>query len=249
LDHEGIAGAEELPALVFAVIVGTVLIYGIGMGPLARRLGLATKHQEGVLVLGAGRVERAVTDVLVDSGIPVVFATTNRQDHYEARMAGLRAYYGNVLARDVDLDLDLAGIGRLLALTPNDDVNTLASTRFAGTFGGAETYQLSPRRTAAGIESDPASDFGGRQLFGEDWHYQAIDLLLETGGEVRRIKIGNEPAIALEQLSSPDILAILFVIKASGRLQVITAGNADPLRDADAGDTVIALAAAGTSDT
>jgi NhaP-type Na+/H+ or K+/H+ antiporter len=244
LEREGVAGAEQLTPLVFAVIVGTVLIYGIGMGPLARRLGLAQKHQEGVLVLGAGRVERAIADTLADSGVPVVFATTNRQDHYEARMAGRRAYYGNVLARDVDLDLDLAGIGRLLALTPNDDVNTLASTRFSTTFGGAETYQLPPRHTAAGIESDPASDFGGRQLFGGDWNYQALYDLLDTGGEVRRIKIGNDRAIALEQLSSPDVLGILFVIKASGRLQVITASNHEPLRDAGAGDTVIALAAA-----
>jgi NhaP-type Na+/H+ or K+/H+ antiporter len=242
LEHEGITGAEALTPLVFAVIVGTVLIYGIGMGPLARRLGLAEKHQEGVLVLGAGRVERAVADALADTGVPVVFATTNRQDHYEARMAGRRAYYGNVLARDVDLDLDLAGIGRLLALTPNDDVNTLASTRFANTFGGAETYQLPPRQTAAGIQSDPASDFGGRQLFGVDWDYQAIDLLLETGGEVRRIKIGTDPEIAHEQLSSPEVLGILFVVKASGRVHVITTANHEPLRDTAPGDTVITLA-------
>ena len=242
LEHEGITGAEALTPLVFAVIVGTVLIYGIGMGPLARRLGLAEKHQEGVLVLGAGRVERAVADALADTGVPVVFATTNRQDHYEARMAGRRAYYGNVLARDVDLDLDLAGIGRLLALTPNDDVNTLASTRFANTFGGAETYQLPPRQTAAGIQSDPASDFGGRQLFGVDWDYQAIDLLLETGGEVRRIKIGTDREIAHEQLSSPEVLGILFVVKASGRVHVITTASHEPLRDTAPGDTVITLA-------
>jgi NhaP-type Na+/H+ or K+/H+ antiporter len=242
LEHEGVAGAEELTPLVFAVIVGTVLIYGIGMGPLARRLGLAEKHQEGMLVLGAGRVERAVADALVNSGVAVVFATTNRQDHYEARMAGRRAYYGNVLARDVDLDLDLAGIGRLLALTPNDDVNTLASTHFANTFGGAETYQLSPRRAPTGIETNAAIEFGGRLLFGDGWSYQAIADLLDTGGEVRRVKIGNAPGIAREQLASSDVVAVLFVVKPSGRVQVITAGNTEPLRDTAPGDTVIALA-------
>ncbi len=242
LEHEGIAGAEELTPLVFAVIVGTVLIYGVGMGPLARRLMLAEKHQEGVLVLGAGRVERAVADALADSGVPVVLATTNRQDHFEARMAGRRAFYGNVLARDVDLDLDLAGIGRLLALTPNDDVNTLASTRFSPTFGGAETYQLSPRRQATGIDSDPATEYGGRQLFGEEWNYQSLDDLLESGGEVRRIKLGTDSTIADTQLSSPDILGVLFVVKPTGRVSVVTAGNPEPLRDASPGDTVIALA-------
>ena len=241
LQHEGIAGAEELTPLVFAVIVGTVTIYGIGMGPLARRLSLAEKHQEGALVLGAGRVERSIADALADSGVAVVVATTNRQDHYEARMAGKRAFYGNVLARDVDLDLDLAGIGRLLALTPNDDVNTLASTRFAPTFGGAETFQLAPRRKATGIDSDPATEFGGRQLFGPDWSYQALDDLLESGGEVRRIKIPTDTTIANSQLSSPDIVGVLFVVKTTGRVQVIVSSNTEPLRDTAPGDTVIAL--------
>ncbi|MCP4306073.1 MAG: hypothetical protein GY788_14580 [bacterium] len=242
LQHEGIAGAEELTPLVFAVIVGTVAIYGVGMGPLARALGLAEKHQEGVLILGAGRVERSVANALAESGVAVVLATTNRQDHYEARMAGRRAFYGNVLARDVDLDLDLAGIGRLLALTPNDDVNTLASTRFAPTFGGAETFQLAPRRKYSGIDSDPATEFGGRQLFSPEWNYQSIEEFLDRGGEVRRIRVGADSTIADSQLSSPSIMAVLFVVKSTGRVQVIVDSNTEPLRDVDPGDTVIALA-------
>jgi NhaP-type Na+/H+ or K+/H+ antiporter len=241
LEHEGVAGAEELTPLVFAVIVATVLIYGIGMGPLARALRLAERHQEGVLVLGAGRVERSVADALADSGVAVVLATTNRQDHYEARMAGRRAFYGNVLARDVDLDLDLAGIGRLLALTPNDDVNTLASTRFAPTFGGAETYQLPPRRQGTGIDTHPATEYGGRQLFGSEWNYQSFDDFLESGGEVRRVKLGTDTSVADSQLSSPEILGVLFVVKPNGRVQVITSNNQEPLRDVAPGDTVIAL--------
>jgi NhaP-type Na+/H+ or K+/H+ antiporter len=241
LQHEGVAGAEELTPLVFAVIVGTVLIYGLGMGPLARRLGLAERHQEGCLILGAGIVERAVGDALAESGVAVVMATTNRQDHYEARMAGRRAFYGNVLARDVDLDLDLAGIGRLLALTPNDDVNTLASTRFSPIFGGADTFQLAPRRQSTGIASDPALEYGGRQLFGTDWDYTTLMHFLEEGGDVRRIKLGTDAAIADSQLASPDIVAILFVVKPTGRVVVVVSENTEPLRDATSGDTVIAL--------
>lgn len=241
LQHEGIVGAEELTPLVFAVIVGTVIIYGVGMGPLARKLGLAEKHQEGCLILGAGVVERAVGDALADTGVAVVMATTNRQDHYEARMAGRRAFYGNVLARDVDLDLDLAGIGRLLALTPNDDVNTLASTRFAPTFGGAETFQLAPRIQATGIGSDPATEFGGRQLFGADWSYAEIHDFLEAGGSVRRLKLGADETITSSQLAAPNMIAVLFVVKPTGRVQVIVSENNEPLRDVAPGDTVIAL--------
>jgi CPA1 family monovalent cation:H+ antiporter len=163
-------------------------------------------------------------------------------------MAGRRAFYGNVLARDVDLDLDLAGIGRLLALTPNDDVNTLAATRFAATFGGAETYQLPARSQGTGIDSHPADEYGGRQLFGMGWNYSAIDEFLDWDGEVRRIKIGTDPSIAREQLESAEVLKVLFIVKANLRVQVITAGNRDPLRDIATGDTVIALVDTRTSE-
>jgi NhaP-type Na+/H+ or K+/H+ antiporter len=241
LQHQGIAGADEVVPLTFAVIVATVVIYGLGMGPLARRLGLAARHQEGVLIIGAGPVERAVADALADSGVAVVLATTNRQDHYEARMAGRRAYYGNVLARDVDLDLDLAGIGRLLALTPNDEVNTLACSRFAATFGGAETYQLAPRQTSAGIDSNPATDFGGRILFGTEWDYATLAHFLDAGGTVGRSKTGPDLAAADSGMPTGDMAAVLFVVRAGGRVRVITSDHRQPLRDIGPGDTVVAL--------
>ena len=38
---------------------------------------------------------------------------------------------------------------------------------------------------------------------------------------------------------------MLFVVKPGGRVQVITANNNEPLRDAPPGDMVIALAKAG----
>lgn len=241
LRHQGIPGARQLVPLTFAVIVATVVIYGLGMGPLARRLGLAEKHQEGVLILGAGPVERAIGDALAASGVAVVLATTNRQDHYEARMAGRRAYYGNVLARDVDLDLDLSGIGRLLALTPNDEVNTLACTRFAATFGGAETYQLAPRQTGVGIDSSPATDFGGRILFGSGWDYGTLARFLDGDGVIGRSKTGPDLAAAGSGMPTGEMAAVLFVVKSGGRVRVMTGDHKEPLRDIGAGDTVIAL--------
>jgi CPA1 family monovalent cation:H+ antiporter len=52
LEAEGYVGAEALVPTTFAVIVATVLFYGLGTGPLARRLGLAEDRQEGALIVG-----------------------------------------------------------------------------------------------------------------------------------------------------------------------------------------------------
>ena len=240
LQAEGVAGADQITPLVFAVIVGTVVIYGLGMAPLARRLGLAQRHQEGALILGAGPVERAIAGALSAAGVTVVIATTNRRDHYQARMEDLRSFYGNVLDRDVELDLDLAGIGRLIALTPNDDVNTLASSHYAELFGGAYVYQLHPAKLPAGIGSNPAADLGGRFLFGSAWDYQSVLTALEAGGQVRRTTLSEE--YRLEDYQDSDDEAVpLFIVRSGGRLSIVLSGSDDPLSGAGPGDTIVSL--------
>jgi NhaP-type Na+/H+ or K+/H+ antiporter len=241
LQREGTPGAQELIPLVFAVIVATVTIYGLGMGPLARWLGLAERHQEGLLILGAGKVERVLADALAEAGVDVVLATTNRDDYYDARAAGRRIYFGNILARDVDFELDLSGIGRLLALTPNDDINTIAAGRYRATFGGGSTYQLVPRRRDSSVASIPASDFGGRLLFGPEWDYTTVLNSLENGGRVRRATGLDADDMAETALSAPGE-TLLFVVKADGRVLIAESGGGGLLTGIAQDDVVISLA-------
>ncbi|MGZ5384257.1 MAG: cation:proton antiporter [Acidimicrobiia bacterium] len=238
LEAEGVPGADKLTPLVLAVIVGTVVIYGLGMAPVARALGLARRRQEGVLIIGAGRVERSIATALQNHDIPVLLATINRRDDYRARMEGLETHYGNVLVEDIDLDLDLSGIGRVLALTPNDDVNTLAVTRFAGILGRAETYQLVPGRAPAGIDSSAASNLAGRILFDGEVGHEQLAKLLRAGATVRSSPITAEFTVRDFQAVHP---VPLFVIKPNRRLIVITSGDGDPFRNIGEGDTVLSL--------
>lgn len=179
LEAAGFPGAELITPLAFAVIVVTVLIYGLGAGPLARWLGEASSNQEGVLVLGAGPVERAIAATLDEAGVEVIVATTNRRDELRARMSGLRTFFGNVLDEDIDLRLELSGIGRLFALTPNDEVNTLTARRFTDLFGRGEVYQLAPGESPTGVEGG-TFDLGGRVLFDEDVGYERLSTRLRT---------------------------------------------------------------------
>ena len=48
----------------------------------------------------------------------------------------------NALAEAVVDELELGGIGRFLALTPNDEVNALAVLNFSEIFESGEVYQL-----------------------------------------------------------------------------------------------------------
>lgn len=233
LEAEGVAGATLITPLTFAVIVATVVVYGLGAGPLARRLGLAAKTLSGVLIVGAGRMERAIASALAKSGIDVILATTNRNDEYRARMEGLRTFYGNVLDDDIDLRLDLFGMGRLLALTPNDEVNTLAALRFADVFGGAGTYQLPAAPPPPGVEGTVA-DIGGRPLFGDGLHYSALSSRFSEGARLTQIT----DTFTVDQLIEQEGGVFpLFLVRGS-RVIVGTVGR-KLLNEAQLGDYVI----------
>jgi len=235
LEIAGYEGADNLVPLTFAVIMATVIIYGLGAGPFARRLGLAESNQQGVLIVGAGPVEQAIAQALHQSGIAVVVATTNRSDEYRVRMDGYRTFYGNILNEDVDLELELTGIGRLLALTPNDEVNTLACQRFADLFGGSETYQLSEGPQPPGIGMSPQ---GGRTLFADDLDYDTLRHELESGTTLRRTQLSD--TFIIDDLDVDQaMIRPAFVVK-NERLSVVTAGTDQrTMSNLAKGDTLI----------
>jgi CPA1 family monovalent cation:H+ antiporter len=239
LEEAGVEGAELLTPLAFAVIVATVLIYGFGAGPLARKLGLADKSSRGVLIVGAGTVEREIGRALSEADVPVVFASTNRRDESELRLQGYRTYYGNLVEREIPTDLDLSGVGRLFAVTPNDEVNTLSARRFTELFGSAETYQLSPQPLGPGIGRTVA-DIGGRRLFDDDLTYAELDQRFQSGEKIRRTSIGKEFTGEDFKEALGEDGQILFVIKPD-RLLVEADGGSSIANRAAAGDTILWL--------
>ncbi len=241
LEEAGVEGAELLTPLAFAVIVATVLIYGFGAGPLARRLGLADKSNQGVLIVGAGPVEREIGRALGEADVPVVFASTNRRDESGLRMQGYRTYYGNLVEKEIPNDLDLSGIGRLFALTPNDEVNTLSARRFTELFGSGETYQLAPQSLGPGIGRTVA-DIGGRRLFNDDLTYGELDRRFRSGERVRRTSLGKAFTGENFKEALGDGGQVLFVIKPD-RLLVEADGGGPIANRASAGDTILWLPA------
>ena len=52
-----------------------------------------------------------------------------------ARMEGLETYYGNPISEHADRNLDLVGLGRMLALSGRGNLDALANLRFKSEFG------------------------------------------------------------------------------------------------------------------
>lgn len=230
--------AGSLVTYTLMVIVGTVAVYGLTAGPLARRLGLADPDPQGVLFVGAHFWARQIAEVLKREGVRVQMVDTNRSNVVAARMADLPTYFGSVLSEHTLTEIDLDGIGYMCAVTPNDAINALAGRMFHGPFGRANTYQLPVMKEHAGAKP-LAVGMHGRLLFDKEATYPALAAKVAGGWIVRATSITDEfDDAALHDRYGVGALP-LFIITAAGRLTPVTAEKPPTPQ---AGDTLIHLA-------
>ncbi len=166
--HDRTPEAARLVPLVFLVIVGTVSVYGLTAGPLARRLGLAEKDPQGVLILGIHPFSLELGKVLRSLDFTVLMVDSNYRKVSKARMENLPVWHGNILTDYAIEEMRLGGLGRFLALTPNDEANALAAQHLRDVFTRTGVYQLQPQSRSGGARDPGVSkDMGGRFLFDE----------------------------------------------------------------------------------
>ncbi|MGB5194264.1 MAG: NAD-binding protein [Polyangiales bacterium] len=144
LVNAGYREASILMPVTFTVIALTVLVSGLSAVPLVNRLGLAQHEPQGVMILGANRVGCLLAQALNQYGVRVLNIDSDPAKVNEARRFGLVAKKGEILSRRLLRDLDLDEIGHFVALTSNDDLNTLAVARFRRLFGASNVHQIRP---------------------------------------------------------------------------------------------------------
>ena len=137
--------AELILPLTFLVIVGTVVLQGATAKPLAKALKVEREEPKGFLIAGANEVARFIGDIIRECNIPVVMVDISAVNIKEARRQGFEVFEGNIVGDRIFDELDLTTIGKLMALTPNTEINTLACKWFEGEFGEDNVYRLASK--------------------------------------------------------------------------------------------------------
>lgn len=215
--------AELLAPVVFAVIIGTVVIYGLTSGWLAQQLGISQANPQGVLIIGAHDWARKIALAIQNVGIPVRLIDTNWAHIQQARMEGLPVYFGSILSDRISESLDLSGIGHVLALTGNDDVNSLACLKLERVFGRANVYQLLPSFDEKSRKQSVSAELRGRFLFDDErMHFDSFSDAFHHGASIKVTKLTPEFGIdAFYALNGANAI-LLFLIKAEGMLTIVT---------------------------
>ena len=139
----------------------------------------------GFLIAGANPLALAIGQALQDAGSTVLLVDREPTAIRSARLQGLPTKLGSINSRYVQDNIELSGIGRLLALTPNQEANTLADISFVRTFGRENVFQLSVGEAAEGRHERIHDDMQGRILFGKEWTYPQLSLRISNGGVMR----------------------------------------------------------------
>lgn len=226
LSDLGYSQAERIVDITFLVITGTVAIYGLSASYVARRLGLAKPNPQGVLIAGAHSWARNIAKMLHDNGYQVSLVDSNWANVSAARQEGLKAYYENILLEDLSEDLQLDGIGKLLALTRNDEVNSLAALHFIGDFGRSHVYQL-PKMSkfSAKTEETIPQHLRGRFLFKPEATFSYIDSKFSSGATLKKTQITDEFTYSSFKELYGDKALPMFIIKENGELVVLVSDS------------------------
>lgn len=132
----------ELKGLVFLAITVSVLVAGTTAGWMARRTGVTSSHELGVVIVGANALARIIAKALVEAGVVVKLADTRQAHCREAQKQGLVAYHANVCEGEQLLLFRLDELGQMLTATPSAEVNALASVTGREHFGAANVASL-----------------------------------------------------------------------------------------------------------
>ncbi|HAS6758260.1 TPA: sodium:proton antiporter [Vibrio parahaemolyticus] len=218
----GVDGASLLVPMTFMVIIGTVVLQSATARPMAIALGVAEPAPRGFLLIGANRVAREIGQALARYDRRVLMTDSNWEYISQVRMMGLDYYYGNPISSHADDNLNMIGIGQVVALTPDQHFNIMACMQFVDEFGEDKVHCLQKVKTNGnGSEKHSvAQEYHGKLLMGGNVSYTQLASLLSRGAEIKHTKLSENFTYQdyLEHHKT-NLVIPLFNVEDKGKIQ------------------------------
>ena len=217
--------AHVLLPLVFAIIFATVFGHGLTLNWLSGKLGLSSKHRDGVLIVGASPWTVELARTLNDLDVNVLVADSSWHNLRPARLAGIPVFYGEILSEFAEESLELAHIRTVLAATSNDAYNALVCTALAPEIGQQRVLQLA--LGSNDTEEDPralARPRRGGVAFDGDAYFEMLWRNLVRGWKFSKTRITEEYDYRAFVADLPDDALKILTLETGKQAQFIAAG-------------------------
>ena len=187
---DNMSGADALVPLVFILIIGTVVLQSATSRTLGLWLKVVEPEPRGVLVFGSDHVARVLARALADAGFRVVIADDQWNNVRIARMEGLTTFYGNPASHYAERNLDLSGIGHLLAMSTHSERNSLVCVHYRQEFGHSKVFLLRNLSNEESIgRAATAEGTVATALISDEMTHGKLDELLQQGWRTKSTKI------------------------------------------------------------
>ena len=236
LYEAGYPDGEALLPLVFFVIFVTVVLHGMSIGWLARRLGLAASDKQSLLIVGGSPWTIELAKKLKNLEVEVLVADSSWHSLRAARLAGVPIFYGEILSDFAEATVEISHIDVVLAATSNDAYNALVCTALAPEIGRKSVYQLPMGISAEEGERGVTRSIRGKPAFQYDAVFERLWKLHIRDWQFYSTKLSDTYTYSdfLGDASAEAMLVL--IIKANSELVLATANES---MEPSSGDTLL----------
>jgi NhaP-type Na+/H+ or K+/H+ antiporter len=237
LEIAGYSDANALVSMVFLVIMVTVIVQSITSRSLARILDVREEDNNGFLFIGANAVARGLAKALVAKNIRVILSDTSWENIRASRMENLPVYYGNPVSEHAENHLDLTGIGKMLAISPYKQLNTLSTYHYLDLFSGGNVFGL-PEGDQDVRASHQSSEkyVQTRNQFDEKATFAKLASLISKSAGIKTTQLTHAFTFEDYLKKHGNRLKLLFALKPDKEL--IPLGQADKLLPQEGWDII-----------
>lgn len=233
LMEKGYSGAEQLVPLIFTLIVCTVVLHGLSIGWVARKLDLASSSGSGLIIVGASPWSINLALVLKELEQEVTIVDNSWHRLRNARLAGIKVYFGQILSESAEHSIEFNQIGYLLAATDNDSFNALVCTRFGPELGRSNVFQLP---SISEVDPNGFSPTIRGQILGDDVFYEDLIRRYFFGWRFSKTRITEEFDYDACLANYHDDAMEIVIIKQDGSLVF---RSSEKKQSPKVGDTII----------
>jgi len=219
--------AYYLESLTFLIIGGTVFLQGGTAKWVGKWLGVLQPAPRGFLFVGASAPARQLAKAIQAVGFRVLMMDINNNNCRAAKRDGLDAIQDDAIAPETLDEIPLEGIGNLIAITPNTEVNILACQQGAKFFGSDHVFRI--RLQDDGEEQTDQKELRdeGILLFNEELTYGGLQSRSRQGWKFYTKETTHEILPQQPKSGEESEFISLFFVK-NDRLEMVTPNMSIP---------------------
>ena len=220
LVEQGIAGAEYITPLVFAVVLVTVLLNAATARLFASLIGVFLKKSEGIMIVGATKFSRLIATYLQKNDRHVALVDTNTMNIDRAKDLGLEAINASILTGDLTDNIELNDMGYLIAMTGNDDINRQALSKYGQSLGEQGSFRLA---SAEEIKKPKSELKLQPELFSTTHDYVKFTKASNDYPSVLELPVNNKENFLriLNYIERQDDMVAFFLKNKQGDIEII----------------------------